>query len=170
MKLELNENTLNTYIRRAIMEEIEEDTWYKPWTWGRDKKNDRWGYQWNNNLTGEQNRERRNANKEIITNAGYRNYDEYTAGKHGNEKETQPQQKGTGFPSNLALNQRAPFAEDGNYDKNRVAKFQTWFNLPANEGGMGGHLVVDGIWGKFTQAAWNQWLSKEYPGIENNGQ
>ena len=157
MKLELNENTLNAYIGRAINEEIGEA--FESW------KN-KYGYNWDDNLSFRDNRLRRKQQK---INQKLNNLNTKT-GQTPTEKETQPQQKGTGFPPNLALNQRAPFAEDGNYDKNRVAKFQTWFNLPANEGGMGGHLVVDGIWGKFTQAAWNQWLSKEYPGIENNGQ
>lgn len=39
-----------------------------------------------------------------------------------------------------------------------VAKFQIWYNR-----NMGGSLAVDGIWGKNTQAAWDNWVTKTYP-------
>ena len=45
-------------------------------------------------------------------------------------------------------------------NKYEIARFQTWFNLSPEEGGMGGKLVVDGIIGPKTIGAWNQWLAQ----------
>lgn len=45
-------------------------------------------------------------------------------------------------------------------NKNDIARFQTWFNRPPEEGGMGGKLVVDGIIGPRTTEAWNKWLAQ----------
>ena len=72
-----------------------------------------------------------------------------------------PQNNTGAYPSNLVYGKPAPFSGD----KMRVGKFQTWFN--AN---FGGKLVIDGIWGPKTQGAWNMWLQKQYPGIENKTQ
>ena len=72
-----------------------------------------------------------------------------------------PQNNTGAYPSNLVYGKPAPFSGD----KMRVGKFQTWFN--AN---FGGKLVIDGIWGPKTQGAWNMWLQKQYPGIENKAQ
>lgn len=45
---------------------------------------------------------------------------------------------------------KAPFADD----EIRVGKFQMWYNQQEE---YSGSLAVDGIWGKYTQAAWDEW-------------
>ena len=45
-------------------------------------------------------------------------------------------------------------------NRTEIARFQTWFNFPRENGGMGGKLVVDGLIGPKTTEAWNQWLAQ----------
>lgn len=65
------------------------------------------------------------------------------------------------IPSNLALGKPAPFSAI----KTSVGKFQTWFNDNMAKQSGTKNLVVDGIWGDFTQNAWNVWLTSTYPNI-----
>lgn len=65
------------------------------------------------------------------------------------------------IPSNLALGKPAPFSTF----KTKVGKFQTWFNDNMARQSRTKNLVVDGIWGDFTQNAWNVWLTSTYPNI-----
>ena len=135
MKLELNENTLNLYLTEAIRQELnemmDEDTWWKPWTWGRDAKNRKWNYHWDDSKSAAENRRLRDLNRANIRALGYNNAEEYEAGtghRYGEEPEAQEEPE---------VQQEAP----------------------QEKGGMGGKLVVDGIWGPRTEAAYQQWLN-----------
>lgn len=57
-------------------------------------------------------------------------------------------------PEGVVIGQPAPFYKDGI----KVGKFQIWYNKH-----FGGTLVIDGIWGKYTQTAWNDWVKKTFP-------
>ena len=154
MKLELDERALKAYIDQIIREEIEESrnrtTWWSPGTWGRSKAGKKWGYEWDPNLTKKQNIRNRKVNKAIIKQQGYKSHDEYEAGEgHAlNQAQEQPQEE---------PKQQEQFPGEYPYKTNRqkTGQFQTWFNQ-----NMGGRLVVDGIWGPRTEAAYQQWLSQ----------
>ena len=150
MKLELNERTLNAYINEAINEELDEFLGLS-----RKERNAKWGYTWDPTLSAKQNRLNRNINKAQIKAKGYRNYDEYMAGEA--PEEGQEQQGQEQVMPQFVPGQPAPFANE----RNRVGQFQTWYNQ-----NMGGKLVVDGIWGKYTQAAWDQWVNQNFGGAE----
>lgn len=163
MKLELNEQTLNAYINEAIrlelQEMLEEDKWWNPATWGRDRKNARWGYTWDDSLSAKQNRRNRDVNKAQIKAKGYKNYDDMMTGEGPEETEPTSQVPQNQEQGNMSFTpgQPSPFAND----RTRVGQFQTWFN-----DNMGGKLVVDGIWGKYTQAAWDQWVNQNFGGAQ----
>ena len=145
MKLELNEATLNAYINEAIDEELDEI-----WGLSRSEMNDKWGYRWDDNLTNAQNRAQRKLNKANIKAKGYRNAQEYEAGEghaYGQEAPQEPEQ-----PVEQPV-QEIPSQYPYKSDKQKTGQFQTWFNE-----NMGGKLVVDGIWGPKTEAAYQQWL------------
>lgn len=147
MKLELNEQTLNAYLSEAINEELEEI-----FGLSRAERNAKWGYEWDPNISNRQNRLNRNMNKAQIKAAGYRNFDEYQAGELGDEGDEGAQgQQQQQYPE-LQAGQRPEFAND----RNSVGKFQTWYNHNFN-----GNLVVDGIWGPKTQAAFDQWVAQQ---------
>ena len=73
-----------------------------------------------------------------------------------NELVAYPESSVNTIPNGIAIGQKAPFAGD----PEAVERFQTWFNMPEH---FNGNLVIDGIWGKYTQAAWNKWVSQTYP-------
>ena len=149
--LKLTEAQLNAYINQALNEELNEF-----WGLSRAEKNNKWGYQWDDNLTASQNKAQRNLNKANIKAAGYRNAQEYEAGEghaYGKPQQQMPpaddyEEQASGM--DFIPGQPAPFANE----KYKVGQFQTWFNQNA-----GGKLVVDGIWGPKTQAAWDQWVN-----------
>ena len=147
MKLQLDEQTLNAYINQAINEEINEFLGLS-----RDEKNAKWGYQWNDKLSDEQNKRLRDLNRANIRAAGYKNAAEYEAGE-GHRYGAAPEQE--------QEIQQIPNEYPYKNDKQKTGQFQTWFNLPVAQGGMGGNLVVDGIWGPKTEAAYQQWLSAQ---------
>ena len=128
MKLKLNEHTLNAYVRRAIMEEIEENDW---WIGGNPFDN---------------------------------SSDDYTPSPLKPESQTEEPEAAPQSSSQQGaqggLDPENPVFGKNN-DKYDVAKFQTWFNYPVKNGGMGGHLVVDGIPGPKTKAAYAQWLGQQ---------
>lgn len=148
MKLELNEKTLNTYTNEAVQEELSEILGLS-----RAEKNAKWGYEWDNNLTAAQNRALRRVNKANIKAKGYRNYDEYQAGESPIEEPEQEQQ--------MEIPTEYPYKAN----RQKTGQFQTWFN-----DNMGGKLVVDGIWGPKTEAAYQQWLSSPVPFAIQNEQ
>ena len=151
MKLQLDEQTLNIYIRRAINEELNEF-----WGLSQAERDAKWGYKRNNSLSAKQNRRLRAINKANIKAAGYRNADEYEAGtgyRYGEEpvEEPETQQETQQFPSEY------PYKNDRTVTgKYKTGQFQTWFNQNMN-----GRLVVDGIWGPKTEAAYQQWLATQ---------
>jgi hypothetical protein len=141
MAIKLNEEQLKNYINEAISEEMDEI-----FGLSRAEKNAKWGYQWDPNLSAKQNRRLRDVNRANIRAAGYNNAEEYEAGtghRYGEEPEAQ-QEAPQEIPSNY------PYKND----RQKTGQFQTWFNQ-----NMGGGLVVDGIWGPKTEAAYQQWLS-----------
>ena len=170
MKLELNEATLNAYITEAINEELDEFL-------RNDAKSRKWGYNWDDSLSWRENRRRRKEQIQKIKDAGYRNYEDYEAGEAiRNPVQPKPaggEEPGGGTPSPAPAPAPAPavrYPEEYPYKNDRTVtgkyktgQFQTWFNLPPEKGGMGGNLVVDGIWGKNTEAAYQQWLQKVQP-------
>ena len=141
MAIKLDESALKAYINEAVNEEMDEI-----FGLSRAEKNAKWGYEWDPNLSAKQNRRLRAVNKANIKAAGYRNYDEYAAGEEPIEQE--PEYEG----------HQAQIPEEYPYksDRQKTGQFQTWFN--AN---MGGRLVVDGIWGEKTEAAYQQWLAQQ---------
>ncbi len=142
MAIKLNERTLEAYINQAINEELEE------YGWGKKGRNEKWGYEWDNNLSRKQNRRNRNVQKALIKQRGYRNHDEYMAGEgHAINQNPESQEEPI---------QQAQYPSEYPYktDRQKTGQFQTWFNQ-----NMGGNLVVDGIWGPKTEAAYQQWLS-----------
>jgi len=146
MKLQLDEQTLNAYINQAINEELNEFLGLS-----RAEKNAKWGYTWDPNLSTKQNRRNRDLQRAQIRAAGYNNYDEYAAGEGLDEPqkpEAEPQQQQAQIPTEY------PYKND----RQKTGQFQTWFNQ-----NMGGKLVVDGIWGPKTEAAYQQWLQKVQP-------
>lgn len=155
-KLKLSEAQLNAYLNEAINEELDEI-----FGWSRSEQNAKWGYNWDKNLSAKQNRRNRAVNKAQIKAAGYRNAQEYEAGEghaYGTQQQEPVYQPGQqSQPVNFEAGYPAPFANE----KYKVGQFQTWFNQ-----NMGGKLVVDGIWGKYTQAAWDQWLNSQGQGQE----
>ena len=143
MKLELNEQTLETYINEAINEELDEILGLS-----RSEINNKWGYEWDPNLSRKQNVRNRRVQKALIKQRGYRNHDEYQAGEgHAINQNPEPQEQ---------QQQQAQVPSEYPYksDKQKTGQFQTWFNQ-----NMGGKLVVDGIWGPKTEAAYQQWLN-----------
>jgi len=144
MAIKLNEEQLKNYINEAISEEMDEI-----FGLSRAEKNAKWGYQWDPNLSAKQNRRLRDVNKANIRAAGYNNAEEYEAGtgyRYGEEpvEEPESQQEIQQIPSDY------PYKSD----RQKTGQFQTWFNQ-----NMGGRLVVDGIWGPKTEAAYQQWLN-----------
>ena len=146
MAIKLNEEQLKAYINEAISEEMDEI-----FGLSRAEKNAKWGYQWNDNLSAKQNRRLRDVNRANIRAAGYNNAEEYEAGtghRYGEkpaEDEPETQQD---------VQQEIPSDYPYKTDKQKTGQFQTWFNQ-----NMGGRLVVDGIWGPKTEAAYQQWLN-----------
>lgn len=145
MAIKLNEEQLKNYINEAISEEMDEI-----FGLSRAEKNAKWGYQWDPNLSAKQNRRLRDVNKANIRAAGYNNAEEYEAGtgyRYGEEPVEEPE-----------VQQEAPQEVPSDYpyktDRQKTGQFQTWFNQ-----NMGGRLVVDGIWGPKTEAAYQQWLN-----------
>jgi hypothetical protein len=154
MKKKLDEKTLEAYIRQAINEELGERFLGIP---SRKDLNQKWGYQWNDNLTRQQNKALRNLNKANIKAGGYRNAQEFEAGEgYAYGQPPQPQEEPE---TQQAPEQTYPEVYPYKNDRQKTGQFQTWFNLPPEQGGMGGNLVVDGIWGQKTQAAYQQWLN-----------
>lgn len=152
MSVNLNEKMLTAYIKQAINEELEERFLGIP---SRRDLNNKWGYEWDKNLSAKQNRRLRDVNKAQIKAAGYKNYDEYMAGEEPiEEPETDYGQDNTEMEQ---IPQEYPYKAN----KQKTGQFQTWFNLPPEKGGMGGNLVVDGIWGPKTEAAYQQWVSQQ---------
>lgn len=144
MAFKLNEEQLKKYINEAISEELDEILGLS-----RSEKNAKWGYQWDPNLSAKQNKRLRDVNKANIRAAGYNNAQEYEAGtghRYGEEpvEEPEAQQEIQQIPSEY------PYKND----RQKTGQFQTWFNQ-----NMGGRLVVDGIWGPRTEAAYQQWLN-----------
>lgn len=144
MAIKLNEEQLKNYINEAISEEMDEI-----FGLSRAEKNAKWGYQWDPNLSAKQNRRLRDVNKANIRAAGYNNAEEYEAGtgyRYGEEpvEEPESQQEIQQIPSDY------PYKSD----RQKTGQFQTWFNQ-----NMGGRLVIDGIWGPKTEAAYQQWLN-----------
>ena len=139
MKIKLTENTLTAHINEAVQEELNEILGLS-----RNEKNAKWGYEWNDNLTPAQNRALRNVNKANIKAKGYRNYDEYRAGESPIEEPEQEQQ--------MEIPVEYPYKAN----RQKTGQFQTWFN-----DNMGGKLVVDGIWGPRTEAAYQQWINAQ---------
>lgn len=143
MANKLNEEALKKYINEAISEEMDEILGLS-----RGEKNAKWGYEWDKNLSKKQNRKNRRVNKAQILAAGYKNYDEYAAGEGLNEPEGQEEQPET--------QEQIPADYPYKSDRQKTGQFQTWFNQ-----NMGGRLVVDGIWGPRTEAAYQQWLAAQ---------
>lgn len=144
----MNEEQFKKYIQAIIKEEVDERFMGIP---SRKDLNNKWGYQWDDSLSAKQNKRQRAVNKATIKAAGYNNAEEYEAGtghRYGKEPEAQ-QEAPQEIPSD--------YPYKGNRQK--TGQFQTWFNLPPEQGGMGGNLVVDGIWGPKTEAAYQEWLS-----------
>ena len=161
-KIVLNEETLRQYIDEAVRYELyemlDEDTWWKPWTWGRDAKNRKWNYTWDDNLSDEENRRRRDLNKAQIKAKGYNNAEEYEAGEGHRFGEEAPSAGNGAVSTNPAAdNSQATAQPPEEYpykqDSHKTAQFQTWYNQ-----NMGGNLVVDGIWGPRTEEAYKHWL------------
>lgn len=147
MKLQLDEQTLNTYINQAINEELNEFLGLS-----RAEKNAKWDYTWDPNLSAKQNRRNRDLQRAQIRAAGYRNYDEYAAGKGLDEPQNgEPKQEPVAEPQT-----QIPAEYPYKNDRQKTGQFQTWFNQ-----NMGGKLVVDGIWGPKTEAAYQQWLATQ---------
>ena len=120
----------------------------------RAEKNAKWGYTWDPNLSTKQNRRNRDLQRAQIRAAGYKNYNAYAAEKgldEPQEPEAEPQQQQAQIPTEY------PYKND----RQKTGQFQTWFNLPPEKGGMGGNLVVDGIWGQKTESAYQQWLATQ---------
>lgn len=168
MKLELNEATLNAYITEAIDEELDEFL-------RNNAKSRKWGYNWDDSLSWSENRRRRKEQIQKIKDAGYRNYEDYEAGE-AIRNPVQPGPQGGSTPGGsspapapettpaVTYPSEYPYKNDRTVTgKYKTGQFQTWFNLPPEKGGMGGNLVVDGIWGKNTEAAYQQWLQKVQP-------
>lgn len=149
MKVKLDEQQLKAYINEAVQQELDEILGLS-----RAERNAKWGYEWDPNLSAKQNRRNRNLQKAQIRAAEYRNYDEYAAGKRLNEQqepEAEPQQQQAQIPTEY------PYKNDRTATgKYKIGQFQTWFNQ-----NMGGGLVVDGIWGPKTEAAYRQWLATQ---------
>lgn len=149
MAIKLNEEQLKNYINEAISEEMDEI-----FGLSRADKNAKWGYQWDDSLSAKQNRRLRDVNRANIRAAGYNNAEEYEAGtgyRYGEEpvEEPESQQQQAQIPTEY------PYKNDRTVTgKYKIGQFQTWFNQ-----NMGGGLVVDGIWGPKTEAAYQQWLS-----------
>ena len=144
MKQQLDEQTLNAYINQAINEELNEFLGLS-----RGKKNAKWGYTWDPNLSTKQNKRNRDLQRAQIRAAGYKNYDEYAAGEgldEPQESENKPQQRQAQVPTEY------PYKND----RQKTGQFQTWFNQ-----NMGGSLAVDGIWGPKTEFAYQQWLATQ---------
>ena len=91
MKLQLDEQTLNAYIKQAINEELNEFLGLS-----RAEKNAKWGYTWDPNLSTKQNRRNRDLQRAQIRAAGYKNYNAYAAEKgldEPQEPEAEPVKK-----------------------------------------------------------------------------
>ena len=158
-KINLNEEALKRYIDEAVRYELyemlDEDTWYKPWTWGRDSKNEKWGYTWDDSLSDSENRRRRDLNRANIRILGYDNAKEYEAGEGHKYGET-PEEETWDDTEEEARVVFPPEEYPYKADKNKTAQFQTWFNQV-----LGGNLVVDGIWGPNTENAYQIWQNSE---------
>lgn len=160
-KIKLTEAQLHAYLNEAINEELDEI-----FGWSRSELNQKYGYQWDPNKSAAQNRAARRANKYDMRSKGYRNAQEYEAGEghaYNRQQQQVPQQNDNydyeeSQDMGFVPGQPAPFANE----KYKVGQFQTWFNQ-----NMGGKLVVDGIWGPRTQAAWDQWVNQQQGGTMN---
>ena len=136
------------------------------WGLSRREMNDRAGYEWDPNKTWRQNRAARRANLNKIKSLGFDSNEELIAATgydvngnlvHDNEESdfnfgNDYEDEAQVAQNNYDPNQPGPFAND----KYRTMQFQTWFN-----DNMRGNLVVDGIWGPKTQAAWSQWVASQ---------
>ena len=155
-KMTISEQELRERLYQIISEEVDERFLGIP---SRKDLNNKWGYQWDDSLSAKQNRRLRNVNKANIRAQGYRNAEEYEAGEGRAYGEPEDgESDGYGYDQQ-GQGPQYPSVYPYKSDKNKTAQFQTWFNIPTNEGGMGGNLVVDGIWGNKTEAAYQQWLS-----------
>lgn len=182
MKLELDERTLNAYINRAINEEIDEgwftnnrsdSVWWDPGTWGRTSANEKWGYKWDPNKSEEENIKAREAQRGNIKSQGYDNYEEYKLGTEDDEGDEEEFGNwgadddqgyyGQEYGGQQGYNQGYPQEYPYKNNKQKTGQFQTWFNQ-----NMGGHLVVDGIWGPRTEAAYQQWVSRANSRLNEN--
>lgn len=152
-KITISEQELREHLYQIISEEIDERFLGIP---SRKDLNNKWGYQWDDSLSAKQNRRLRNVNKANIKAQGYRNAGEYEAGE--GHAYGEPEDAGYDYDQQVQGPQY-PSVYPYKNDRNKTAQFQTWFNLPTSDGGMGGHLVVDGIWGNRTEAAYQQWLN-----------
>lgn len=153
-KITLNEETLKRYINEIIKEELDERFMWIP---SRNDLNNKWGYQWDNNLTTQQNRKNRRLNKAMIKQQNFKNHAEYMAA-NGHAVNQQPEEYGEGQDGGAQrpAQPSSYYPEDYPYkaDRHKTAQFQTWYNQ-----NFGRKLVVDGIWGPKTEAAYQQWRS-----------
>lgn len=149
----MNEEQFKKYIQAIIKEEVDERFMGIP---SRKDLNNKWGYQWDDSLSAKQNKRQRAVNKATIRAAGYKNAEEYEAGtghRYGEEPaEVEPE-------TQQVTPREIPSDYPYKNDRQKTGQFQTWFNLPPEQGGMGGNLVVDGIWGPKTEAAYQEWLN-----------
>ena len=162
-KIKLDEAAFKEYIAGIINEEVDE--WLGL---SRAERNARWGYEWDDNLTRKQNKALRNVNKQNIKAAGYNNADEYNAAKAAQATQTDPsqQQDTTQQQQDTTQQQQNGIPEVYPYksDRNKTGEFQTWFNdnmCGPNNPNPAQKLVVDGKWGRKTEAAYQLWLSRQ---------
>jgi hypothetical protein len=150
----MNEEVLKGYIKQIIKEELDESFMWIP---SRNDLNNKRGYQWDNNLTAQQNRKNRRLNKAMIKQQNFKNHAEYMAA-NGHAVNQQPEEYGEEQDGGAQrpAQPSSYYPEDYPYkaDRYKTAQFQTWYNQ-----NFGGKLVVDGIWGPKTEAAYQQWRS-----------
>jgi hypothetical protein len=177
MKLQLNEETLTTYLNEAIKLELNEalnergwfgagrrsdrSRWWDPGTWGRTSSNEKAGYTWDKTQDDDYNERMRDYYLAHLRSMGYKSAAEYEAhtGKKYMGPNSQPQ--ADNFEDEDGQGEDFGGYEEGGYpeefpyqnDRQKIGQFQTWFN-----DNMGGKLAVDGIYGPKTAAAYQAWL------------
>ena len=147
-KTKLDETAFKEYIAGIINEEVDE--WLGL---SRAERNAR-----------KQNKALRNVNKQNIKAAGYNNADEYNAAQATQngpqQQDTTQQQQDTTQQQQNGIPEVYPYKSD----RNKTGEFQTWFNdnmCGPNNTNPAQKLVVDGKWGKKTEAAYQLWLSRQ---------
>ena len=135
------------------------------------------GYIWDDTKDYKENINNAKTIKAYFEKYGYRNYDAYLKANPGAVDKRKAikhdGQNGTPTPQQDETPQQDSVQEVKKYDpskpapfynqKLKVMQFQTWFNDFNEKNGYGATkpLVVDGIWGQYTQDAWRRWLEKE---------